>query len=197
MLLDKTMIDLINHLQLKNNLLKLRKFQSEDIPIELAQDTNPEIMQYVRDILPEEEALNRAQSIAKKWSGLEDEWIGFSLRTLKEDRMMGMLSFKITSMEYAIVEIGYRIHPDFQNQGFVTAAASLLLNFLFNELKVHKVVATCVPENMASWKVMEKIGLKAEGHFKEHSKIGGIWYDELYYGLVAQDYSALCSSMDI
>lgn len=186
--ITKETLDSLNSLSLKNDVVALQRFQQEDIEFEIAQDSNPVIMKYVRDILEPDEVIARAKSIADPWQGKEDEWLGLTIRSITDDQMMGMLSFKLTSLEYGIAEIGYRIHPDFQNQGLVTAATRLLLDYLFKVLKLHKVMATCVPENIPSWKVMEKLGFQREGEFRKHSKIGGEWFNELFYGLLAEEY---------
>ena len=56
-------------------------------------------------------------------------------------------------------EIGWVFDARHQRQGYATEAARSLLAYAFETLGCHRVIATCQPENVASWRVMEKLGL--------------------------------------
>jgi RimJ/RimL family protein N-acetyltransferase len=86
-------------------------------------------------------------------------------------------------------EIGWAIGRPHQRQGYATEAARALLAHAFGTLRAHRVVATCQPENVASWRVMEKLGMRREAHFRRHlSREGGEWWDEYFYALLAEEY---------
>ncbi len=87
--------------------------------------------------------------------------------------MMGAFSFRFHSVVDETVEIGYRLAIPYQGKGYVTEAAKALLEFLFNDIKVHKVVAYCVEENKDSWNVMQKLAMQREGCLREYSQLGG------------------------
>ena len=72
----------------------------------------------------------------------------------------------------------------YQGKGYITEAAQALIEFLFNEGKIRKIVAHCSTENIGSWKVMEKLGFEREAYFKMHTKINGSWFDDYAYGLI-------------
>ena len=70
--------------------------------------------------------------------------------------------------------------------------------FLFPELayegiiQSHRVIATCQPENPASYRVMEKIGMHREGHFRKFIYRGeNLWWDELFYAILDEEWYAL------
>ena len=58
------------------------------------------------------------------------------------------------------VEIGWRIGAEYWNRGYATEAARAVLTFGFETLRLNQIVAFTVPANMASRRVMEKIGMK-------------------------------------
>ena len=60
------------------------------------------------------------------------------------------------------VEIGYRMHPDYWNQGLTTEAACVVRDHAFQELKLPRVISLIHPENIASQRVAEKIGMSLE-----------------------------------
>jgi [ribosomal protein S5]-alanine N-acetyltransferase len=86
--------------------------------------------------------------------------------------------------------IGWIIHKDHWNQGYVTEAAFALLDYGFNTLGLRRMVATCDAENIASWRVMEKIGMRKEAHFVKsrifRKEMG--YRDEFHYALLKDGF---------
>ena len=86
-------------------------------------------------------------------------------------------------------EIGWAIGRLYQRRGYATEAARALLAHAFETLRAHRVVATCQPQNVASWRVMEKLGMRREAHFRRCLPRGpGEWWDEYFYALLADEY---------
>ncbi|MCE2571883.1 GNAT family N-acetyltransferase [Motilimonas eburnea] len=86
-------------------------------------------------------------------------------------------------------EIGWIIHPEFQGQGIAYEAASAALAYGFETLNLHRVVATAQPDNPASYRLMEKLGMIREGHFRQCiPRPNGQWWDEYFYSMLASDY---------
>ena len=65
-----------------------------------------------------------------------------------------------------------------------TAAVRGLVAHAFDELKLHRVEAACVPTNLASRRVLEKAGFALEGQARAYLKINGAWADHLLFGIV-------------
>lgn len=87
-------------------------------------------------------------------------------------------------------EIGWVLHPDHQGRGHATEAARALVAHSFSTLHAHRVIATCQPENAASWRVMEKLGMRREAHFHRCiDRGGGTWWDEYFYALLADEWA--------
>ncbi|MGN7763483.1 GNAT family N-acetyltransferase [Paenibacillus sp. 22594] len=85
-------------------------------------------------------------------------------------------------------EIGYCFNPLFWRQGYTSEAAAAVLDFGFRELDLHRVYATCRPENMGSAKVMQKLGMAYEGHLREHLWHKGKWHDSYLYSILKPEY---------
>lgn len=64
---------------------------------------------------------------------------------------------------YAIGEIGWIISKKYWGKGYVTEAAKAIIEFAKNDLKLKKIIAHCDSENVASYKVMEKLGMSYVG----------------------------------
>lgn len=87
-------------------------------------------------------------------------------------------------------EVGWALARDRQGLGYATEAASALLDYAFGALACHRVIATCQPENPASWRVAVKLRMRREGHFKACiARPGGEWWDEYFYAILAEEFA--------
>jgi [ribosomal protein S5]-alanine N-acetyltransferase len=108
-----------------------------------------------------------------------------------EKRVIGHLYFQpIEPAELRTWELGYIFNPRYQRRGYATEAARALLHHAFAEMGVHRVIANCNPANVASWRVLEKIGFVREGHlrqnifFRRDAEGRPVWQDTFEYGLL-------------
>ena len=70
-------------------------------------------------------------------------------------------------------------------------AAHALLGYGFATLGLHRVIATCQPENVASWRVMEKLGMRREAHVRQCiPRDDGTWWDEYVYAILKAEWNA-------
>ena len=86
-------------------------------------------------------------------------------------------------------EIGWVFARQYQRLGYATEAAVSLMAYAFDSLQCHRVIATCQPRNVGSWRVMEKLGMRREGYFRKCiARGGGEWWDEYFYAILEEDY---------
>jgi RimJ/RimL family protein N-acetyltransferase len=118
-----------------------------------------------------------------------DEWAGLAVALRLDDSVIGHLILRAES-EHRTREIGWVIHERARGQGYATEAARALLRHCFETLDLHRVFATCQPENVASWRVMEKLGMRREGHFhRSVHQESGEWWDEYLYAILQEEWS--------
>ena len=87
--------------------------------------------------------------------------------------------------------IGYCLHPGFWGQGYAAEAARALCGVGLRTLGLHRIFATCRPENLASARVMEKVGMTREGLLREHLHYKGQWQSSYLYSILADEYRNL------
>jgi len=91
-------------------------------------------------------------------------------------------------------ELGWILHPDYWQKGYGYEMAKRLIEFAFNELNIHRVIATCDSENTASFRLMEKLGMRREGYFldarpaNKNSQTGREFSDKLSYTLLKSEW---------
>jgi RimJ/RimL family protein N-acetyltransferase len=113
----------------------------------------------------------------------------------REKKLIGHIYFNlIEPKEYNTFEIGYIFNKNYQGYGYATEASKKVIEYGFTKLKIHKIIAHCNPKNKRSWKLLERLGMKREGKFKQegyfrkNDKGEPIWHDAYSYGLIKDDY---------
>ena len=84
-------------------------------------------------------------------------------------------------------ELGYWVVPDEQGNGYATEIAELGVAYAFDERRLHKVSARVLAWNDASARVLEKVGFREEGLFRDHYYVDGEWVDARLYALLERD----------
>ncbi len=87
--------------------------------------------------------------------------------------------------------LGWILHNDYWKQGLGTELAHELLRFGFEELKLHRIYAHCDSENYGSYRVMERNGMRKEGHFIKNCEFRGNWHDEFLYAILEEEWKEL------
>lgn len=103
-------------------------------------------------------------------------------------RVVGEGALYIRSRPFRSGEIAYLIDPAYWGQGFATEVARLLLQFGFADLQLHRIAGTCDPRNVASARVLEKVGMQYEGRMRETRLIRDGWRDSALYSLLEQEW---------
>lgn len=86
-------------------------------------------------------------------------------------------------------ELGWVLDPAIHGRGYGTEYAAALMAIAFDGLGVRRVEANCFADNLASRRLMEKIGMRLEGHFREDSlHRSGRWLDGMSFALLASEY---------
>jgi len=107
----------------------------------------------------------------------------------KDDaRLIGEVSLIWRSVADQQAEIGYILHPDGQGRGLATEAATALLGFAFEVAGMHRVYARCDVRNVASARVMERLGMQKEAHLREHAHFKGQWDEELIFAILDREW---------
>ena len=103
-------------------------------------------------------------------------------------QLIGGVGLKLSDWENRTAEIGYVLHPDCWGEGYALEAARGIFHAAFGELGLQRIVATCDQRNKASARVMEKLGMRREGAFRQSKYIQGEWRDEFLYAMLAAEF---------
>lgn len=114
--------------------------------------------------------------------------IRWGIRLKGDDRIIGTAGFN-NYQEKHRTNIGYDLHIDHWNKGYITEALSEILNYGFNILQVNRVEAEVMTGNIASEKVLEKLGFTREGVLRDWMYWNNRHYDMTMFSLLKRDVS--------
>jgi RimJ/RimL family protein N-acetyltransferase len=84
--------------------------------------------------------------------------------------------------------MGWALGIDFRGNGYVTEAARALIQYGFCELNLHRMYAKTSNINAASWKVMERVGMRKETQLREAELRDGKWIDVGIYAILGEEW---------
>jgi len=85
--------------------------------------------------------------------------------------------------------LGYDLHPDYWNKGYITEALSAILFLGFEDIGINRIEAEVIPGNIASEKVLEKLGFTKEGVLREWMYWNGDHYDIAMFSLLKKNFN--------
>ena len=104
------------------------------------------------------------------------------------DELLGAISLHL-SLPHSHGELGYWIGVDNWGKGFATEAAQALATYAFGELRLHRVQARHFTRNVASGRVMQKLGMRLEGIHRDAFCRWGRFEDVAVYAVLAPDWN--------
>lgn len=174
--------------------LLLREFEESDWQAVLTYQSDPLYLQYNPWTYRTEEDVRHFVQTFITWSE-EQPRSKFQLAIIlqAEGRLIGNCGIRRRSSYAMEADIGYELDSRYWGHGYATEAARTLIAFGFGELRLHRIWAHCVAENIASARVLEKIGMQREGRLRENEWMKDRWWDTLVYGILEHEWSGYIS----
>jgi RimJ/RimL family protein N-acetyltransferase len=120
-------------------------------------------------------------------------WMDLVMEIKSEGRVIGCVGIGVTDKEQGQASIGWMLGCQYQGQGLATEAAQALVDFGFRAMKLHRIFARTGQANTRSWRLMERLGMRREAHFRQSHKVQGKWDDEFVYALLADEWEQICA----
>lgn len=174
---------------LKTPRLFLREFKADDFEAVHAYGSDPEVVEFM------------------PWGpNTEQDTVDFLIRTMNgaavkpredyvlavvrrsDERLMGGIGLHLPETDAHMAMIGYVYHREAWGHGYATEAARSMVSFGFDVLGLDRLWAGCDPDNHASARVLEKVGMSLEGHLRQDTRVRGRLRDSLIFGVLAAEY---------
>jgi RimJ/RimL family protein N-acetyltransferase len=159
--------------------VNLRVIEREDLPL-LAEWRSSLDFQGEYNLLIQESKME----LERRYGSLspEEKWF---LIEKKDGSKIGKIVLEWVG---GVQEIGYSILPSERKKGYCTEAVKLIVDYLFLSKNITRIQAHTDVRNVASQKVLEKVGFKKEGLVRKHIFMQGEWRDEFLYSILRGEW---------
>jgi RimJ/RimL family protein N-acetyltransferase len=172
--------------------LALRPYAVDDLDALHDIQARPEVTRYLLFDARDRDQARRSLAEKIQAAGPDGEGGNLTLAVVlpQTGALIGEVLLFFRSREHAQGEIGYMFHPDHAGHGYATEAARVMLRLGFEEYKLHRIVGRLDARNTASARVLERLGMRREAHFRQNEIIKGEWTDELVYAMLRDEWQA-------
>ena len=154
-------------------------------------------------------SLDEVNAFLPEWKCTEEVCQSFSVQRSKDEtiwavcikdtgKMIGHVDIRQEHYpEFLIYEIGYVFNPRYGKKGYATEALQKIIQHGFEDLNARRIIADSNPRNISSWKLLERLGMRREGHFVKNyfdKKDAGnqpIWEDTYYYAILKSEWKRI------
>jgi aminoglycoside 6'-N-acetyltransferase len=177
-------------LELTTDRLLLRPFRPPDAAAFSDYRSDPAVAQYQGWDAPfsledADQFIAHMESVVPASPG---NWYQLAIQKKGDSVLIGDCAFCVRAEDGQQARIGYTLARPHQDRGYATEAVSRLLAYLFEEIGLHRVTALCDVENSASFRLLERLGMRREAHFIENAWFKNRWSSEYEYALLAREW---------
>ncbi len=170
--------------------LIVRMYKKEDVDDLLEFASMPATTQYdFHSPYKRKDAENEIQLNLQKEPNLVNNHNTYAIELKGVGKMIGTISCSIEEKNILKKQarIGYTIHPNYQQQGYAYETCRAFLDHLFQQ-DIHRVSAGCFTENVASWRLLEKLGMRREAHHRKVYFVKGRYWDNFEYAILEEEW---------
>jgi RimJ/RimL family protein N-acetyltransferase len=169
--------------------LILRHFWDGDLAPFMAYRNDPVVARYQGwEGISEAEARAFIEEQKMVQPGVPGQWFQIAIELKETGTLAGDCALKINEHDERQAEIGYTLARAYQGKGIASEAVSRVLDYAFRTLGLHRVIAITDCENAASITLLERLGLRREGHFIQNVWFKGKWGDEYLYAILEKEW---------
>jgi RimJ/RimL family protein N-acetyltransferase len=168
----------------------LRRFHPGDLTEFVAYRSSPDVARYQSwdAPYPREEGERFIREIAKDHPDTAGEWFQFAVALRATGQLIGDCAAMPLADDPRQCEIGFTLAERHQGHGYATEAVRLLIGYLFTVRGKHRIIAYCDARNAPSAAVLERLGMRREGHLRESTWAKGEWTDDLLYAVLDHEW---------
>ena len=179
--------------------LALRPLTLDDVDAVHAYRSLPEVVLHLsHDVLSREQVLTRiAQRVERGRAGADEPLLGLAVEERSTGRVVGDVMLRLEPCHSVASTparewegtIGYALHPDAQGRGLAAEAGAELLVIGFRDLGLRRITADAYADNIASNRVLRRIGMRHEATIRAKS-LGkdGTWLDDNMWALLREEW---------
>ncbi len=165
--------------------LTLRSYTSADIP-DLVRLAGAREVAATTLRIPHPYTEQDAQDFIAAYAAKTAPETRFAITLSSDGQLCGGIGLRMDE-PHQHAELGYWLGVCYWGQGYATEAARAVIQYGFETLGLHRIYASYVPHNVASGRVLQKIGMRHEGLMRSHICKWGEFHDLDCYGMLKTD----------
>ena len=114
----------------------------------------------------------------------------FAVTLKSTGRLIGNCGVRRAPAAAREADIGYELNSAYWGNGYATESARAVMRFGFTHMDLERITAWCVADNLASARVLEKLGMRLEERVPRHQHFKGRWWDRLSYSITYAEWQA-------
>jgi len=177
---------------LETERLVLRRFRREDWRELQDYVSLPEVTRFDFEY---PSTVEGCQELADYFSGQHSVW---AVCLKDSGRLIGhVVSNQVPPSAFLTWDLGFIFNPAFESAGYASEACRRLIDHVFACLGAHRIESHCHPENIRSWRLLERLSMRREGHHVQNASLrrepdgSPIWWDTLDYAILREEWLAL------
>ncbi len=174
--------------------LLIREYMVEDASAVYGYVKDPIYWQYQRSEAPSEDQINTLIEWVVREQSASPRLLYFLAAARRDTgEIVGEAVLKVTNPDDKQGELGFGVVPKFWKHGYGTEIGHAILDAAFASFRLHRVVGLCSPDNKASIRVMQKLGMAREGLLRDVHFGRGKWWSSVVYGILEDEYAKIRS----
>jgi RimJ/RimL family protein N-acetyltransferase len=151
--------------------------------------SHPSVARIVTGMEPREASVREYIDKQNAYEPFEqDKVFDLAIERREDGKVIGLVT--LIRRRHKRAELGYALGVEWRGQGYATEASGALLTYGFTVLGLHRIQAKTSNANHASWKVMERLGMRQEACLRDGEFRDGEWADTLIYGILDSEWRA-------
>ncbi|MDJ0356685.1 GNAT family N-acetyltransferase [Paenarthrobacter sp. PH39-S1] len=170
--------------------LDLRPHRPADLEDILAFHSRPDVVRFIPWPVRDRKQTATALKTKLGQSALTEpgQWLVLAVELRESTTVIGEVLLKWASAIDRQGELGFALHSAYHGRGLGAEAATAVLSLGFDQLGLHRIQAVCLIDNIKSARLLERLGMRLEGHLVHSVWFKGGWEDQLVYAMCEDEW---------
>ncbi|MBD8064318.1 GNAT family N-acetyltransferase [Devosia sp. PTR5] len=170
--------------------LVLRPFERRDLDGVSHYHTLPNVQRYVERSTRHPDDVAAAVELMRSHVSLQRPGDTLSLAMVRkgDEQLVGHVTLTWADATASQGEVRFVIDPAYSGKGYLSQAITAMLNLGFDHFQLHRIFVRCDGRCHHSIKLLQKLGLRLEAHYREHALFQGEWDEELHFAMLDREW---------
>jgi len=177
-------------LPLESEHLIYRQFERGDLDAVSRYHTLPNVQRYVERPTRTGADVAYALDIMRNQVSLQrpGDTIALAFLTKGDQRLVGQVALHWSDATAGQAEVRFVIDPALSGKGYLSEALTSVFDIAFQQFGIHRIFVRCDGRSHHSMKLLQRLGMRLEAHYREHALFQGEWDEELHYAVLDREW---------